>query len=265
MGRKTLGVSVCALVASVGAAAHASDIQVTVENLNDDGGFFFTPFWLGVHDGSFDSYDGGALASLFPGITEIAEDGDTGPISMRFADESGGVDTTLTAPAGGGPPVFAPGESASTVISVPNPSSNRYFSYASMVIPSNDLFVANGNPMAHEIFDAGGNFTGPVVIDIFGRGVNDNGTEANDGLGAAFSTLGGTATDTSEVVRNFFTVEPDDSDYLQIFVGTTAANGASIDSAFGSDDLIARITIVPSPGAAGALALGGLAAARRRR
>jgi hypothetical protein len=29
-----------------------------------------------------------------------------------------------------------------------------YFSYVSMVLPSNDAFVANGDPMKHMIFDA---------------------------------------------------------------------------------------------------------------
>jgi hypothetical protein len=265
MGRKALTMSVCALGAAFAAAAGASQVQVTVENLNESEGFFLTPFWLGFHDGSFDSYDGGALASGFGGITELAEEGDTGPISARFNAETTGVDTTLLAPAGGGPPVFAPGESASTTVDVGDATANRYFSYASMVIPSNDLFVANGNPTAHELFDAGGNFLGPLVIEIFGRQVNDNGTELNDRNGAAFSALGGTATDTSENIRNLFTVEPDDSDYLAGFLGTQTATGVTINDAFGPDDLIARITIVPSPGAAGVLALGGLAAARRRR
>ena len=261
-----------AIAAAIAApsVATAATVDVTVENVNGDGGFFFTPFWGAFHNGGFDSYDGGAPASDFPGITEIAEGGDTGPISAAFAGSAaglaGGQDFTLTAvSAPGDAPVFSPGESATQSYNVADPATNRWFSYASMVIPSNDLFVANGSPTAHTLFNADGSFAGPLEILIFGSEVNDNSTELNDADGgAAFSALGGSDTAETGNIRNFFTVAGD-ADYLADFLGTDTANGATISSTFGPNDLIARITITPTPGAATTLMGAGLLAGMRRR
>jgi hypothetical protein len=61
----------------------------------------------------------------------------------------------------------------------PMASTSRFFSYASMIIPSNDAFIANGNPMAIPIFNAMGHFGGTSFI-VMGSMVNDAGTEEND-------------------------------------------------------------------------------------
>ncbi|MFK7759627.1 MAG: spondin domain-containing protein [Phycisphaerales bacterium] len=267
-----IGMTALSVLGATGMSAGAQEISVQIENTSSADGFFFTPFWVAAHNGGFDSYDGGALAAGFPGITEIAEGGDTGPITAAFSGSAaglaGGVQATQTAVAfDGDAPVFSPGESTTFNLNVGDASVNRYFSYASMVVPSNDLFVANGNPFAHAIFDEGGNFNGTTVIEIYGRDVNDNGSEVNDATaGAAFSILGGEGIDESVVVRNFFT-ESGDSTYLESFIGTGTANGSTIGSVFGADDLIARITIseVPAPGGVAALAMGGLVIGRRRR
>jgi hypothetical protein len=256
-----------AALAAAAVGAHAANVTVTFENLQPSGGFSFTPVWFGLHNGGFDSYDGGSPAAGFPGITELAEDGLTGPISDAFtasaAGAAGGVQNVLADTTGA--PVFSGGESNSITVDGGDASVNRFFSYASMVVPSNDLFIANGNPTAHELFDAAGNFTGPLTILVFGRSVNDNGTEVNDALGgAAFSANGGTGVDESNNVRNFFTLAGD-ADYLATFIGTNTADGNTITSAFGADDLIARITVVPTPGAGAVLGLAGIAAIGRRR
>lgn len=249
--------------------ASADQISITVENTSPDGGFFMTPFWVAAHNGGFDSYDGGTLASGWPGLTEIAEGGDTGPISAAFAasaaGQAGGLDATITAIMGNGDaPVFSPGESTTFQMDIGDPTVNRYFSYASMIIPSNDLFIANGNPVAHMLFDAAGNFSGPVTIEIYGSDVNDNGTEVNDALGgAAFSANGGVSIDEKNLIRDFFS-DGGDAAYLNSFLGSQTANGATITSAFGANDLIARITIVPAPGAMALLAAP-IAVGRRRR
>lgn len=249
------------------ASARADTISIRVDNLMASDSFFLTPLWVGAHDGTFDTYDGGAFASGFPGITEIAELGDTSVLSGRFASEQpGGRDATITAVAfDGDAPVFSPGESATYLLDVGDASTNRYFSYASMVIPSNDLFVANGNPMAHQLFDASGSFLGPVVIDIYGWAVNDNGTEVNDAHGgAAFSANGGTSVDEFLVVRGFFT-DSGDVPYLESFIGSLTGNGAMIGSTFSEGELIARITVVPAPGALSAFGMVGVIWAGRRR
>ncbi len=251
------------------ATARAVDIDITIENTQPSGYFYFTPFWVASHNGGFDSYDGGDFAAGFPGITEIAEVGNTGPISAAFsasaAGAAGGAQDTITAVSGpGDAPVFGPGESQTVTLDIGDATVNRYFSYASMVVPSNDLFVANGNPLAHELFDAAGNFLGPVTINLFGSSVNDNGTETNSAVNdAAFSALDGQSLPENVVVRNFFTA-PGDADYLDSFVGTQVATGDTITGAFGADTLIGRITITPEPGSLALLA-GLLPLALRRR
>ncbi len=248
------------------ANTNADILQVQIENTQSTGQFFFTPFWIAAHNGQFDSYDGGALAPAF--LTPLAELGDTQDISDAFSmsPASGGAQATVTAVSGvGDAPVYSPGESTTFALDVPNPAQNRYFSYASMVIPSNDLFVANGNPTAHEVFDNSGDFAGPVVIEIFGNNVNDNGSEVNDAFGgAAFSANGGASADETVVIRNLFT-DPGDANYLSSFIGSQTGNGATIGSLFGANDLIARITITPEPASAMLLGIGGVAILRRRK
>ena len=159
------------------------EVEVRIQNMAPDMGTFQTPFWIGFHDGGFDSYDGGAPADLFfpdtNALERLAEDGSTGPISEAFlAQGFGAVDATL--PGEQGP--IAPGATVTqTFVLNPNSPQSRYFSYASMVIPSNDAFVANGSPTAHAIFDESGLF-GAMGFSIGGAGVLDAGTEVNDEL-----------------------------------------------------------------------------------
>ena len=255
-------VLVLGLAAMTAAPALAQTVQIRIENLQQDGGMAFTPFWVGFHDGTFDVFDSGSPATA--GITAIAELGDTGPLSSRFGMEQAmGVDATFADPSG--PPVFSPGESASMMFDVGDATRNRYFNYASMIVPTNDLFVGNG--MAREIFDADGNFLGPVTINIFGRNVYDNGTEVNDITdGPAFvagidATLG---TDEFEDIQLFFS-RPGADDYLASIIGVTTAPGDQITHVFSEDELIGRITIVPAPGVASVGLLGGLGLLARRR
>ncbi|MEQ9453242.1 MAG: spondin domain-containing protein [Phycisphaeraceae bacterium] len=257
-----------AVMALGGLSASAQEITIKVENLQAQGGFSFTPFWVAVHNGGFDSYDGGATLAGFPGTEELAELGQTGPISDAFAASAaglaGGVDGTVLSPSTT-PPVFTPGDSGSLTLNVGDATTNRYFSYASMVIPSNDLFVANGNPFGIELFDALGNFNGPVEILIFGRDVNDAGTEANDaGNGPAFVAgqdwAAGSITDVA--IINAFD-DPTLPAHLTSFISTSNPI-YTVQSTFGASDLIARITIVPEPASAGLLGLLGLGLIRRR-
>lgn len=250
------------LAALTAAPAMAQTVQIRIENLQQSGGMSFTPFWVGFHDGGFDVFDAGSMAGA--GITAIAELGDTGPLGTRFAmEQPSGVASTLADPSG--PPVFSPGESATFDIDVGDASVNRYFNYASMVVPTNDLFV--GNDVRREVFDAAGNFLGPITIDIFGRSVWDNGTEVNDitdgpAFVAGIDATGGTPE--FEDIQAFFS-RPGADDYLASIIGTTTAPGDEITRVFGRDDLIGRITIVPAPGVASVGLLAGLGMVARRR
>lgn len=61
------------------------------------------------------------------------------------------------------------------------PEENRYFSFASMLFPTNDGFIANEDPRAIEIFDELGNFIG-ADFTVTGEDTWDGGTEVNDEL-----------------------------------------------------------------------------------
>ena len=155
-------------------------VVVTVENAAPSRGAFQTPVWVGIHDGSFDIYDrdvplGADGLVPAPAVERLAEDGATGPISDEFSIALPfAPQATLVGPSG----PLAPGDRSSITLNV-DPSADRYFSYASMVIPSNDAFIANGSPVAHELFDGNGNFVGEDFV-VTGTEILDAGTEFND-------------------------------------------------------------------------------------
>ncbi len=223
--------------------AAAVQISVTVENLTPAGGLYFTPVWVGFHDGSFDSFDVGGAAS--GAIEAVAEGGDVSGLSSDFNMVGGRVDDVVTAPAGfPAAPVFDPGDSGSLIVNL-DPGSNRYLSFASMVIPSNDAFFGNDDPMAYEIFSATGVFTGPLDIYVLGSEIWDAGTELNDGMGAAFSALGGMSTDEMAAIGVH--------GGLGVLLGSATAAGTVIDSVLGdftqTGYQLAKISIsqVPEP------------------
>lgn len=170
----------CALTPMMATATepYIPSVVVKVSNLSPSRGTPLTPIWVGFHDGSFDSYDGGSPASVPLGgdeIERLAEDGNTGPISATFAAITGDApQATIAGP--GGP--LAPGDCQAVTFNL-DPESDRYFSYASMIIPSNDAFIANGNPFAHQLFDDDGDFVGTSFV-VSGDESNDAGTEVND-------------------------------------------------------------------------------------
>jgi hypothetical protein len=151
--------------------------HVKIINMAPVNGTCMTPVWVGIHDGTFDSYDADSAASAE--LERLAEDGTTDPIIEAFAKLTGGVWDDVA----GKVPICT--TSAPAIVNFEfeiKPSEGPYyFSYISMVLPSNDAFVANGDPMKHMIFDADGNFK-ELNFEIMGSEVNDAGTEKNDEL-----------------------------------------------------------------------------------
>ena len=82
-----------------------------------------------------------------------------------------------------------------------------YFSYASMVLPSNDAFIANGNPTANMVFDSFGKLT-KVLIEDFGSDVLDAGTEVNDEFPANTAFFGQMTPDTGDDENGVVTLHP---------------------------------------------------------
>ncbi len=261
-GLLSSAVIVCVFVSVAEQRASAQAVRIEIENLGSSTDFFLTPLWVGLHDGSFDLFSTGSSAS--PGLEELAETGSPATLQAEFA-APGRLQSVAADPAGFGsvppqPPIIDPGNTAVTEIAIANPAAYRYFSFASMVIPSNDAFIGNGNPTAWELFDAAGNFNGTQVIDITEANIYDAGTEDNTGLGAAF-VMTGTATDT---VGGTVSQGPD----LTNFIGANTPAGTTLGAAPGSTPF-ARITItvVPEPTSVVLAGLGvvGLCGMMRRR
>ncbi len=168
-------------------------VTVVVENLAPQNGTWLTPVWVGFHAGTYDLHDPGSAASQE--LERLAEDGNTSPLSSAFAAAARtGAEATLAA-AGDTPQIPPGGEARHTFLLDPNDENNAFVSWAAMVIPSNDAFVANDDPQARRIFDANGNFLGAFVT-LAGSAVLDAGTEVNDEVPAHTAFFGQTTPNT---------------------------------------------------------------------
>ncbi|MBD0389445.1 MAG: spondin domain-containing protein [Nostoc sp. C3-bin3] len=199
-------IAVSSMIA-IASAATAVTLKVSVENLSPPNGNDLPRIWVAFHDGSFDYFNTGEPAS--PALKTLAETGYTGftdnvgglPINGDFfgvsedatlaslftkssAAANGGIQTQLStdypgflAGRPGSPGIFPPGYSSTKTITLNGDVANhRYFSFASNVVPTNDAFIGNDNPI--EIFDANGNFIGADFV-VAGNEVLDAGTEVN--------------------------------------------------------------------------------------
>ena len=89
-----------------------------------------------------------------------------------------------------------------------NRANQRFFSLITMLVPTNDAFWGNDDPMAIEIFDANGRFKG-ADLTLLGSEVFDAGTEINDEnpattpIPSSFATFGNLGTSENGVVQPF--------------------------------------------------------------
>jgi hypothetical protein len=222
-------------------SAQADIITVSINNPGNSS-FSLTPLWYGFHSGGFDVFSPGERASA--SLEALAEDGIVSGLQSDFSSMApSGQQGVLTAPGGfPGAPVIEPGETAT--FSFNREASNRFFSFASMIIPSNDAFI--GAPDAIEIFNADGSFVGggnSRTLTIAYENIWDAGTEVNNTFGAAFSTVGGVASDEN----GFVNLLP--SGGLDNFLNTGTAAGTTITQLFTPGSTVATITIssVPEP------------------
>ena len=259
-----------AAIACIGVAAPAAatTLRISVTNNSGVGGLTLTPLYTAFHDGTFDAFNVGAKAS--PGLEALAEDGNASVIAAaRSAAHPNSQGTVIGAPQGfAGAPLIEPGETGATTITVDG-RLNQFFSFLSMILPSNDQFIGNDNATAYRLFDAAGNFLGPQKINVTGLMAYDAGTEVNNGIGSPFASLGsGSATDENGVIGK--------ATGILNFAGLTLPNGQvldprAIDFAGNGNFNVATITIaaVPVPAAMPLMLLGfgalGFVARRRNK
>jgi hypothetical protein len=247
-----------ALAASVPSAAATVLVKVTVQNLAPGNSVSFAPLHFGFHNGSFDAFNNGEAAN--DAIISVAEGGAGDLWLQAFAlAEPQAVLGTI-----GG--ALLPGMSRASATFRVNTVENPFFTFASMVIPSNDHFIGNDNPMQYRLFDAAGNLLLPQ-IDQAARQIWDAGSEITDPLAAAFLVIGDNDLRTPEngVVRFDF-------NELEAYNGLETAAGYIFQSNLFGNTAIYRISftssIVPEPATWAMLIAGfglvGVAARRRR-
>ena len=256
-------------------AVQAEYVTVQIKNVAPDDGILLAPVWVGFHDGSFDLFDVGQPVLAGGTLERLAEDGNPEPLQVEFGSSvSGGIGCIMVGFEGfPDVPVFEPGEQASAAFDL-DPWLNRFMSFGSMVIPSNDAFIANDDPMAIELFDGFGNFKGKQTILILGTEVYDAGTELNNEMDAAFlnQSAPNTGTTTSEAVQrhpgfigSFANPAPGED---TIILGAHIDPGIFIDPVAGDFTrpgvVVAEITIIPEPATIVLLLGGGLALLRKR-
>ena len=126
----------------------AGDFLVHIENVSAATGYpaIFTPAFHMVHDDSVMMFETGSMAS--PGLESLAEDGDAtglvgewdGMAGVSLADVYDQPENMDMDPLPAGP--LMPGEFYE--FTVTPDATNRFFSFATMVVPSNDTFAAFG-------------------------------------------------------------------------------------------------------------------------
>ncbi|MBE7382682.1 MAG: spondin domain-containing protein [Leptolyngbya sp. SIO1E4] len=261
--------SLTTLASSVSAAT----LRVSVENLAPENGTLLTPLWVGFHDGGFDIYDRGVSLDLFPGTESLVEDGETEQISAQFDTVGAGeVQGTILGLEGATPGPIDSGEVASLLFEVDaSLPSSQYFSYASMIIPSNDAFIANGDPLAFQIFDDEGNFLG-ADFTVSGAQVLDGGTEVNDEFPTNTAFFGQTVPDTGVEENGVVDLHPG---FNPVGSGGILDDPAFVNADFLADGFqVARIKVelvddnaqdVPEAGTVlGVMAIGGILGLKRR-
>lgn len=131
--KRTLHTSIASLLLTIPPIALADErsYEVTVTNLTD--GQLFTPLLVVTHDPELHLFTPGEPA--LEELATLAESGATGPLQALLDGLGGAVSDTST---GGGP--ILPG--MTMTISVDADSPRDVLSFASMLVPTNDTFVA---------------------------------------------------------------------------------------------------------------------------
>ncbi len=255
-----LSLSVAVLAVCFSTATQAAQVRVTlsIENLAPANNISFAPLRFGFNNGSFDAFNIGEAATA--PIVSVAEGGSGADWFPAFAAAD------PTAVLGSIGMALTPGQSRDSIAFDIDTAINPFFTFASMVVPSNDLFIGNDDPEEYRLFDAAGNLL-LNTIEVSGGEIWNAGSEAADPLNAAFVVGGTNANRTPENgVVGFSFAE------LSVFNGLTTAAGYTFNAAgLTATSPIYRISFrseaIPEPATLGMLsaAMFGVAGLRRRR
>lgn len=250
-----IGATVMGLL-SAPVGAKIVDITITVKNLAPVNSVSFAPLRFGFHNGSFDAFDNGEAPGA--AIISIAEGGSGADWFPAFA----AADPTAVLGSTSG--AQTPGTSQTTLTFRVNTALNPFFTFASMVVPSNDHFIGNDDAQEYRLFDLSGNLL-LSQINQSASDIWDGGSEIVDPAAAAFLVGGTNALRTAQNgVVNFNFSE------LAQYNGLQTAAGYTFESNLFADTPIYEINFsvaaVPEPSTWAMLIIGfGLTGAAMRR
>ena len=227
-----------AVVASLPLTSQAAVVQlkITVENLAPQNSISFAPLRVGFHSGVFDAFNIGQVAG--PAIVSVAEGGSGAAWFPAFAAADPGAVTGTVVANPAGP--LLPGGSGQQTFTI-DTAVNPFFTFAAMLVPSNDFFIGNDAPTRFRLFDGAGQL---AINDILqrARDVWDAGSEVFDPAAAAFVGNNNQRADQNSVVAFNFAE-------LAAFDGLLTGAGYNFNSQLSADSEIYRISfsVVPSP------------------
>jgi PEP-CTERM motif len=232
------------LICANAAYAVPVDITVRVTNLAPQNGIAIAPLRVGFNSGTFDAFNAGSTAAA--AIVSVAEGGSGSAWFPAFT----AADPNATLGTVGG--LLLAGASASSTFRVDS-MLNRFFTFAAMVVPSNDLFIGNDSPTEYQLLNANGTLR-LASIDVSASDIWDAGSEIADPANAAFVQGGVNAQRRAQNgVVNFNFGE------LAAFSGVTTGAGYTFNNNLLGNTAIYRIEFsaaaVPAPAT---LALAGL-------
>jgi hypothetical protein len=233
----------------VAAQAETLKLRVTVQNLAPANSVAYAPLRVGFHSGSYDAFDEGEAATA--PIISVAEGGSGADWFPAFAaaDPTATLGTVVPNPPG----PLLPGGKARALFTI-DTAANPFFTFAAMVVPSNDYFIGNDDPQQYRLFDAAGALL-IDRIDLRASDIWDAGSEADDPANAAFLVGGNNDLRTPQNGVVAF-----DFAGLSIFDGLQTAAGYLFQSQLNDSTGIYRINFalasVPEPAGLAVLAFG---------
>lgn len=183
MKRVVKAVALIAFTLGLGAAhasGHGRTYEVTITNITS--GQTFTPIIAATHRRSIQFFEVGQPA--LDEIAELAESGDIGPLASTLDSVPNLVHATENTEG-----LLGPGQSATLTIQAPR-RFNR-LSFAAMLIPTNDTFVAinstrlprHSKVVYARAYDAGSEVNDELCANIPGPRCEGQGASAEDGEG----------------------------------------------------------------------------------
>lgn len=231
--RPALSLITAAAALVFGSSAGAASVNVTVkiENLAPTNSVSYAPLHVGFNNGSFDAFNIGGVAGA--GIVSVAEGGAGDVWQADFA----AADPTATRGTIGG--LLQPGGMQSMSFMV-DTALNPYFTFASMVVPSNDFFIGNDSATEYQLFSNGGSQLQISSITLKANEIWDAGSEVYDPSAAAFVGNNGLRTAQQSVVAFNFAE-------FYGYNGLSTGAGYTFDSQLAANSDIYRISFTAAP------------------